>query len=516
VPRQWTDLGEVTLVRTGSFPAPDQLCAGEAAASGATSTVLFRGRGFHPLATLSSENSEVTVDDFTWIDWSTIEATVTVDPGVPTGSEQDLRVVNPGGPDDYGYLFVLAPGPSNASFSDGAFVTEEDATTVNVEVRREGDVQGVMSVDWATSDDSATAGQDYIADSGTLTWLEGESLPHDITLSILQDASIEGNESFTLELSNVVGGELGQIAQTAVTVLDDDVSYLQFSTSELSVVEDSGLVQVTVTRSGKMDVAVTVDYATTDGSAVSPDDFAPIAGTLSWGVGDNSSRVLDISIVNEGIPEGNEAFSVTLSNPSALAVLGESSTAAVTVIEDDVSTVQFSAAAFVVDEVDGSIRIPVSRSVSHSGEVSVDYTTFDGSATAPDDYTATSGTLTWSSWNTFDRFITVEVNTDWNSEVEETISIVLGNPAGSVVLGDPATATLSIHDEQYVMPVGDEFQINIETQGYQVDPRVAVDYFSGGYFVVWGDRGDHIKAAVVPEVGTCRRVGIHAVRRDRR
>jgi len=469
-PGSWTDLGEIQMTRAGDFPDPDRLCASPAAPSGATSTVQFHGRDFHPAATLTSENIDVTIDDFTWVNWSTIDATVTVDAGTPTGSRSDLRVSNPGGGFDYGYLFVLEPGESSPGFRNAAVVTDESAATVDIEVIRTGSAEGMVSVDWITSDSSATAGQDYAANSGTLTWLDGESLPQTITLAIYQDVEVEGSETFTVDLSNVVGGELGAITQSTMTIIDDDASYLQFSASSYADDEDGGSVQVTVTRTVNTDVAASVDYTTSNGTATEPGDYTLTAGTLSWVDGDSSPQAIDVPVFDDGDAEGNETLTVTLSNPSADAVLGDPSEAGLTIIDNDGSVLTLSTDTIDVNERDGSATVSVLRTNSVSGAVTVNYATSDGTATDGQDYTAASGTLNWADGEGGAMSFSIPLIEDGLMEPDETVTIDLSSPTGPSAIGVPGSAVLTIADND-----GTGFQFSSDSfQASETDGSVEI------------------------------------------
>ncbi len=93
----------------------------------------------------------------------------------------------------------------------------------------------------------------------------------------------------------------------------------------------------------------------------------------------------------------------------------------------------------------GGININVTRTGGSTGTVMVNYATANGSATAPDDYTATSGTLTFTDGQT-SKTINIPVNNDTTSEPAESFSISLSNPTGGATLGSPTTATLNIND----------------------------------------------------------------------
>ena len=109
---------------------------------------------------------------------------------------------------------------------------------------------------------------------------------------------------------------------------------LQFDTGSVSVDEDAGSLTLTVTRVGGSDGTVTADYASSDGSASAGVDYTASAGTASLGDGVGST-VVNITILDDGAVEGDEDFSVTLSNPSGGATLGSPATTTVTIVDDE-------------------------------------------------------------------------------------------------------------------------------------------------------------------------------------
>jgi hypothetical protein len=110
----------------------------------------------------------------------------------------------------------------------------------------------------------------------------------------------------------------------------------------------NGFVTVSVIREGDATSAASVDYATSDtsslnaacsqvtGKASERCDYATSLGTLSWAAGEAGTKTFNIPIINDAIVEGNEVFNVTLSNPIGVS-LGATSTATVTILDDDVA-----------------------------------------------------------------------------------------------------------------------------------------------------------------------------------
>jgi hypothetical protein len=120
-----------------------------------------------------------------------------------------------------------------------------------------------------------------------------------------------------------------------LTITDNDFGgTIQFSAANFNVTESGGSVTVTVTRSGGSASGVTVDYATSNGTATAGLDYTATNGTLSFAAG-QTSRTFTVSIANDGTPEANETILLTLSNPAGGAVLGTRSSATVTITDND-------------------------------------------------------------------------------------------------------------------------------------------------------------------------------------
>jgi len=128
-------------------------------------------------------------------------------------------------------LFVMRDNTRNLDASPGrlGFVgTAAPAAEngfVNLLLRRSGGNQGTVTIDFATHDGSAMAGSDYGAISGTRTWLPGDNSDHIIGVSITDDAAQEGDEQFTIVLSNPMGGAtIDGSTEIAVTISANDAS----------------------------------------------------------------------------------------------------------------------------------------------------------------------------------------------------------------------------------------------------------------------------------------------------
>lgn len=336
----------------------------------------------------------------------------------------------------------------SVQFASPTYSVNEGAGTVTVMVTRTGGSDGAVSVNFATADGTATsgAGNDYIAQTGTVTFAAGDTTPKNIMISIIDDSVFEGNEDFSVNLSNPMGGAtLGSPASTTVTIVDNDTApTVQFSSATYSVNENAGPATLTVTLSGASALPASVNYSTADGTATSPADYNAASGTVTFAAGE-TSKTINITINDDATFEGNEDFSVSLSNPSG-ATLGSPSTATVTIIDNDVAPlVQFSAANYDVNEGAGTVTVTVTKTGNTTLPATVNYATSDGTATAPADYTSTAGTLTFAPGDTSKTF-TVPIAQDTIYEGNEMFNVTLSVPVGAS-LGAPNPATVTILDD---------------------------------------------------------------------
>ncbi len=343
------------------------------------------------------------------------------------------------------------PAPSTVQFSAATFAGSEASGKAVLTVTR---TSGVVAatVDYATSDGSATSGADYTATTGTLSFAAGVTT-QTITIPVVNDTIQEGDETFTVTLTNPTGTavSLGAPAVATVTIADNDVAgSIQFGASSYTVSEASPSVTITVTRTGGTASGATVFYSTSDGTATQPQDYVSTSGTLTFGAS-QASQTFSVPIVNDTIHEPTETIGLTLSAPGGGASLGARQESVINITDNDpAGTVQFSAATYGVSEGVGTAVVTVTRTAGTASGVSVDYHTSDGTATAPADYTAESGTLVFGPGQT-STTIGIPIVDDGIGEANETVNLSLTNPQGGATLGTHPTAVLTILENESVV-----------------------------------------------------------------
>jgi uncharacterized delta-60 repeat protein/uncharacterized repeat protein (TIGR01451 family) len=346
---------------------------------------------------------------------------------------------------------VILSDDSIVSFLTASFSVNENAISGNatISVARTGATNTTVAVDYLTRDGTARAGQDYIAVSDSITFLPGETLKI-FTIPIFNDAIIEGNETVLLSLTNVtVGGFLG-LSSSTLTIVDDDFAAgtLVFSSPVYTVNEFETNITITVVRTNGSTGVVSVDYSTSDGTARAGEDYTSVGGTLAFADGE-TSKTFNVAIVPDYLNETNETVILVLSNPTGGATLGGNSTATLTILNNNLvnGSLNFAETNFTVIESNLVAVLTLTRTFGDLGPVSVLVRTFDGTATAPSDYSAISNIVSWADRDSAPKTITVPITDDSTVENSESFGLVLSDPTGGATLGVRPTATITIEDD---------------------------------------------------------------------
>ena len=128
-------------------------------------------------------------------------------------------------------------GPALLSVADAEAREGTDAA-VAFAVTLSRAASSAVTVDYATADGTATAGEDYAATSGTLRFAAGET-EGTVSVPVLDDAVDEGRETFTLALSNADGAAIDDGEATGTIVNSDPVPAAWLSRFGRTVAEQS-------------------------------------------------------------------------------------------------------------------------------------------------------------------------------------------------------------------------------------------------------------------------------------
>ena len=342
-------------------------------------------------------------------------------------------------------------GPEGAPHLSGSSVgvVEGDAgtTVLNFSIFLSRVVPDDVSVDFATMDGSAIAGQDYVATSGTAV-IAGGSTSVIVPVTVNGDTDEESDETLSLLLSNASAGIDILAASIAGSIIDDDTpsqTPSRITISDASVLEgDSGLTDLVF--SVTLDVAaagtITADYATEDSSALAGSDYETASGTVTFTPGETATS-LAVSIIGDTFSEDDEAFRVRLSNITGDATFARSLANGRILTDEPLVRLSISDASGEEGDAGSSDQVfTVSLDQAAASTVSFDFATADDTAIAGEDYLSTSGSLQILVGDT-SADIAVSVTGDTDNEPDETYSMLLSNfSANSVVTDSTAIGTI--------------------------------------------------------------------------
>lgn len=311
-----------------------------------------------------------------------------------------------------------------------------------------------VTVKAATTNGTATAPSDFAAISGaTLSFAPGETVKT-VSVIIQGDALLEADETLQLTLSSPTNAVLGDSSATGTIVNDEALLALSVGDVSIDPEGDTGSKNVVfpVTLANAAPVAVTVKYATANGTAQSGADFESASGSLTFAPGE-TSKTVTVAVSGDTRDEDDETFALALSEPTGASLGKESGTAT---IKDDDGPPSLSVADASGDE--GNVatqEMPfrVTLSAPSGKTVTVRYQTQDGNATQPADYVYASGLLTFAPGQT-SQDVYVAAQGDTLNEGNETFGLKISEPTNATIDRESATGTIRDDDTPQVS-IGD-------------------------------------------------------------
>ena len=333
--------------------------------------------------------------------------------------------------DSTGLGTIAADATPGLSIADAVNVAEGRDAVFRVTLRPA--TNHVVSVTYTTMDGTAVADADYTPVTGTLRF-EPRETTKTIRVPVLLDTMTEQSETFTVELSNPGGSTLADPIGVG-TIRADPATSLRIGDATPVAEGDEAVFTVTLTPPNEQ--VVTVDYTTTDGTAVADEDYSATSGTLRFAPGD-TSKTIRVPTLRDAVAEPVETFTVVLSNPSGTNVVHD--TGVGTITDEGLPGLSIADAPTVAEG--GEAVFPVTLNPASSEVVTVAYATQDGTAVADSDYTATSGTLRFEPGETIQN-IQVATLRDAIAEPSESFTVELSDPVGTAITNSTGVGTIA-------------------------------------------------------------------------
>lgn len=231
--------------------------------------------------------------------------------------------------------------PYKLYFASDTSSVLESTSSISIPVKLNTPSPGGITVDYNVVGGTAANGTDYNLSSGTLNFGNGDSVQN-ITVNITNNSTYNPDKTVQIQLSNPSGASLDLGSSPAgtgfinheLTIINDDFPEVEFANASSSVSESAGSVSLTVDLSYSIPQNITVDYTITAGTATQGVDFQGSSGSVIMLAGNTAQNIL-ISILDDCDIEGNEDFTITISNVSD-GTIGTQNTNTVTILDDDV------------------------------------------------------------------------------------------------------------------------------------------------------------------------------------
>lgn len=312
---------------------------------------------------------------------------------------------------------------------------------------------------------------------------------------------------------------------------DEKRAIVNFKMIKVAILESAGTVTVSIIREGALDYAVTVDYATEEGTAKETRDFDKVQGTLMFEKGE-TEKTITIKIIDDVAFEEDEEFFLNLSNPTVVdaascqppanesgnaqnevveCVLGSTSRTTIVIIDDDLPGVMcFEKDSLTIPEPrkDEEIPIKVIRQNGSSSSIGCSYATENGTAVAGIDYEETSGKLIFAEGE-MAKTITVKVKAKGRYDRTEMFRIILSEPEAPGKFdekadGAPDMCILTVvletdkESKQQVDRIMSSLQAGWEKS--KVGHANWIDQFKHAFYVLGGEEEDGEEEPTKPEI----------------
>ena len=361
-------------------------------------------------------------------------------------------------PSTFTFTGTIVPEPLPAlSFAPSIVDVDEDAGSATLTVELTPASTGTVTVDYATRDSFAKAGEDYTATSGTLTFTAGQT-SKTFTVPITDDDVYENNEAFFVDLSNPTGATLPDPPLAAVRI-DSGEAAPTASMADVTVDEGAGTMTLTLRLSHPSDAEIAYftiyDEDVATGTATEGDDYDDFllgsvrTARITVPAGD-LSQTFDITLVDDSEDEPDETivilWTVFPNHDATPAAINFTGTITDNDTADNNPTVRFGASSYTaIEGVAGAVvTVELNPAAARAVTILVTATPQDGASSA--DYSGVPGSVTFAAGETEQSF-TVRATDDSADDDGESVQLGFGRLPAGVALGSPATATVALVED---------------------------------------------------------------------
>jgi Ca2+-binding RTX toxin-like protein len=324
-------------------------------------------------------------------------------------------------------------------------VVDESGKTANFVVSLDKPSILPVSVNYGTADDTAVAGQDFVAANGILNFAPGEMVKT-VSVNLINDAVAENDEFFKLVLTSPSAATLADATGVAMIGHNDaaPTSTPYVYANPVAVGESDVFADFVVQLSAPSQNEVRVNYTTLNGTAVGNNDVIGQVGTLVFAPGE-TLKVVRTLLLDDTTAEQPAGFWLSLSGAVNATIAQGLVTGTIFDNDGTTGTPGISVGDVVVDESANVARFVVSLDRASTSTVTVNYGTANDTATAGQDYQAVSGTLSFAPGEVT-KTITVNLVNDSLAETDESFQMLLSNPGNATIADGIGAAMIGRSD----------------------------------------------------------------------
>jgi uncharacterized delta-60 repeat protein len=403
------------------------------------------------------------------VNYSTVLADVTFGPGevlkqifvpilddfvITTNKTVNLALSNPsagsGLGDQTNAVLTIMNIDSAISFSSPNYQISKNVATgvATVTINRTGGTTIPVTVGFTTTTNgTAVIGTDYTPTNATLVFNPGD-LSKTVQIAVNNNNLPQGDRTVTMMISNILDAQIASPSNAVLTIKDTTFSagQLYFASTNFLANEGDGTATVTVLRSGGSSGTVSAFYYSTALTAVPGFNYITVSNSITFSDG-QTNRSFTVPLIDNSVAQPVLAFQVSLlTNVSSGTTLGFPSNATVLISDND-SGFAFVNSTNTLLETASQVSLGVLRIGPTNTTASVNYATHDGTAHAGVNYTASSGTLTFTPGQVL-KSVLVPILSDPSvtGDLLFTVTLSTNAASGGAQLANPSTNTVVILD----------------------------------------------------------------------
>jgi Calx-beta domain len=367
-----------------------------------------------------------------------------------------------------------APAAGVIGFALAKQTLQENSNNLLVDVVRTGGSSGTVSVLYSTQDITATAGQQYEAVSGILRFASGE-LKKTLSLRVFDKEAYETPATFLINLLNPQGGALLATASSEITIVDKkpipSSGLIEIEQNEYTAHENDHSFVVNVNRLGGAEGEASVEVSL-KGSPLVIDG----ASTLLQFAANETQKTFTLNLTDNQTFQGDQTFTLQLGKVTG-ALLGTKTSATLKLIDDEAAPAEgilrFSGDSYSFSENASTFPVTIIRSNGNLGEVSVNFSTTDGTATAGKDYLAENTPITFANGE-LSKTLNLVVPNNTNYSGSRSFLVELLGVSGGASLATPSTAIVTIEEDDPTPAAGILQLTNTQYTANETDKTIVI------------------------------------------